>query len=216
MPPTRPKPSAASRSTIAWRLSTSKQTLRSPSSLDMASGDPGSWLGRMKLDSSSPVPPPGGRSMTISEREFGMPMTVSTNSPSMNILPSTSKPRPTKNAVTTSRSPPSCRRGRSAEYVTRVHPPVLVPSVQARLAAARLRRPVRDLQGCRVDGRTYDSQSGRGRDGKDGIDLSDRQPRPLSLAHSEQLLHVRDRSEPGDDGHGALLGRPDQANLGRR
>ena len=33
-----------------------------------------------------------------------MPMTVSTNSPSMNILPSTSRPSPTKNAVTVSRS----------------------------------------------------------------------------------------------------------------
>jgi len=46
----------------------------------MASGDPGSWLGRMKLDSSSAVPPSGGRSVMISEREFGMPMTVSTGS----------------------------------------------------------------------------------------------------------------------------------------
>src|SRR5438094_5137236 len=71
----------------------------------MASGDPGSWLGRMKLDSSSPVPPSGGRSVTISEREFGMPMTVSTNSPSMNILPSSTRPSPTKNAVAASRSP---------------------------------------------------------------------------------------------------------------
>src|SRR5213082_1508793 len=104
MPPTRPKPSAASRSTTPWRSSTSKQTLRSPSSLDMASGDPGSCLGWMKLDSSSPVPPSSGRSMTISEREFGMPITVSTNSPSMNILPSTSRPSPTKNAVDLSRS----------------------------------------------------------------------------------------------------------------
>jgi hypothetical protein len=42
--------------------------LRSPSSFDMASGDPGSWLGRTKLDSSSPVPPSGGRNVTISER----------------------------------------------------------------------------------------------------------------------------------------------------
>ena len=31
-------------------------------------------------------------------------------------------------------------------------------------------------------GQTYNSQSGRGRYCKDGIDLSDRQPRPLSLA----------------------------------
>jgi hypothetical protein len=70
----------------------------------MASGDPGSWLGWMKLDSSSPVPPSGGRSITISLRELGMPMTVSTNSPSMAILPSISKPSPTKKAVTVSRS----------------------------------------------------------------------------------------------------------------
>ncbi len=33
-----------------------------------------------------------------------MPMTVSRNSPSTNILPSTSRPSPTKNAVTMSRS----------------------------------------------------------------------------------------------------------------
>src|ERR1700722_228200 len=33
-----------------------------------------------------------------------MPITVSTNSPSMSVRPSTSKPRPTKNAVTASRS----------------------------------------------------------------------------------------------------------------
>jgi hypothetical protein len=46
----------------------------------------------------------GSSSVTISEREFGMPITVSTNSPSMNILPSTSRPSPTKNAVTASRS----------------------------------------------------------------------------------------------------------------
>jgi hypothetical protein len=37
----------------------------------MAPGDPGSWLGRMKLDSSSAVPLSGGRSVTISERDFG-------------------------------------------------------------------------------------------------------------------------------------------------
>jgi hypothetical protein len=70
----------------------------------MASGDPGSASGRMKLDSSSLVPPSGGNNMTISEREFGIPMTVSTNSPSMDILPSTSNPSPTKNAVALSRS----------------------------------------------------------------------------------------------------------------
>ncbi len=43
--------------------------------------------------------------MTISVRESGMPMTVSRNSPSTNIrVPSTSRPSPTKNAVTVSRS----------------------------------------------------------------------------------------------------------------
>src|SRR3954467_9010304 len=53
-------------------------------------------VGPTKLDSSSFDPPPGGTNVRISEREPGMPMTVSTNSPSMNILPSTSKPSPTK------------------------------------------------------------------------------------------------------------------------
>ena len=42
--------------------------------------------------------------MRISLRELGMPMTVSRNSPSMNILPSTSRPSATKNAVMASRS----------------------------------------------------------------------------------------------------------------
>jgi hypothetical protein len=51
--------------------------LRRPSSLAIAVGDPGSWLGLTKLASSTPVPPSGGRSMTISVRESGMPMTVS-------------------------------------------------------------------------------------------------------------------------------------------
>jgi len=41
--------------------------------------------------------------MTISLRESGMPMTVSTNSPWMDIRPSTSRPSPTKNAVALSR-----------------------------------------------------------------------------------------------------------------
>src|SRR6266567_2904985 len=58
----------------------------------------------MKLASSSPAPPSGGRSMTISVRESGMPMTVSRNSPSRNVRPSTSKPSSTKNADTASRS----------------------------------------------------------------------------------------------------------------
>jgi hypothetical protein len=42
--------------------------------------------------------------MTICVRESGMPMTVSRNSPSTNVLPSTSRPSPTKNPVTRSRS----------------------------------------------------------------------------------------------------------------
>src|SRR6478735_10577396 len=104
MPPTRPYPSAASRSTAAWTSATSKATLRRPSSFAIAAGDPGSWSGRTKLDSSSMVPPPGGRSMTISVRTSGMPVTVSTNSPSTKVRPSTSRPSPTKNAVTASRS----------------------------------------------------------------------------------------------------------------
>lgn len=70
----------------------------------MASGDPGSWSGRMKLASSIAVPPSGGRSTTISVRESGMPVTVSTNSPSRNVRPSVSKPSPAKNLVAVSRS----------------------------------------------------------------------------------------------------------------
>ena len=58
----------------------SKATLRSPSSLAIAAGDPGWWSGRTKLESSSRVPQSGGRSMTISVRESGIPMTVSRNS----------------------------------------------------------------------------------------------------------------------------------------
>src|SRR6476660_8146934 len=104
MPPTSPYPSSARPSTVAWRSSTSKQTLRRPSSLAIALGDPGSGSGRAKLESSIAVPPPGGRSMTICVRESGMPITVSMNSPSTNMLPSTSRPRPTKKAVTESRS----------------------------------------------------------------------------------------------------------------
>lgn len=67
---------AARPSTAAWRSSTSKHVLRRPSSLANAMGDPGSWSGLTKLASSTPAPPLGGRSMTISVREFGMPMTV--------------------------------------------------------------------------------------------------------------------------------------------
>ena len=70
----------------------------------------------------------GGRSMTISVRESGMPITVSRKSPSTNIRdPSISRPSPTKKSVTTSRSatvipmwskrrieamPPSCTAAR--------------------------------------------------------------------------------------------------------
>src|SRR5579859_4007934 len=101
----------------------------------MASGDPGSGLGRMKLNSSSPVPPSGGRSVTISEREFGMPMTVSTNSPSMNILPSTSRPSPTKKAVAASRSatvmPTWSKRGRRDTGASSCISPAVQPPVAA-------------------------------------------------------------------------------------
>ena len=45
-------------------------------------GDPGSFSGVTKLDSSSREPPSGGRSITILQRAPGMPQTVSTNSPS--------------------------------------------------------------------------------------------------------------------------------------
>jgi hypothetical protein len=62
-------------------------------------------VGPGSLDSSNRVPPSGGRSMTISVRESGMPTTVSRKSPSTNNrVPSTSRPSPTKNAVTVSRS----------------------------------------------------------------------------------------------------------------
>src|SRR5919106_2774296 len=104
MPPTSPYPSAARPSTVACRSATSKQTLRRPNSFAIAAGDPDSWSGLTKFDSSIPVPPSGGHSMTISVRESGMPMTVSRNSPSTNVRPSTSRPNPTKNAVTESRS----------------------------------------------------------------------------------------------------------------
>src|SRR5260370_5991349 len=70
----------------------------------MAAGEPGTESGRTKLESSRRVPSPGGFSMTISVRESGMPQTVSKNSPSTNVLPSTSRPSATKKAVTTSRS----------------------------------------------------------------------------------------------------------------
>jgi len=44
-------------STAAWRSSTSKQTLRRPSSFDGAVGEPGRESGRTNLASSSQVPP---------------------------------------------------------------------------------------------------------------------------------------------------------------
>src|SRR5215831_17384416 len=104
MPPTSPYPSAAAQSTAAARSLTSKATLRNPSSLAMAAGEPGTGSGRTNRDSSSRVPSPGGLSMTISVRECGMQQTVSKNSPSTNVRPSTSRPSATKKAVTTSRS----------------------------------------------------------------------------------------------------------------
>jgi hypothetical protein len=58
----------------------------------------------MKRGSSSPVPPPGGRSMAISVRASGMPVTVSGNSPSRTVRPCVSKPGPAKKAVTVPRS----------------------------------------------------------------------------------------------------------------
>src|SRR6266498_911816 len=96
--------SVAAQSTAACRSLTSKATLRNPSSLAMASGEPGTESGRTKLESSRRVPSSGGFTMTISVRESGMPQTVSKNSPSTNVLPSTSRPSATKKAVTTSRS----------------------------------------------------------------------------------------------------------------
>ena len=104
MPPMRPYPSAATASTAASRSPTSKDTLRRPSSLAIAGGDPGTWSGVTKLASSSRDPPSGGRSIAISQCAPGMPHTVSTNSPSTDPVPSTSRPSPTKNAVTESRS----------------------------------------------------------------------------------------------------------------
>ena len=69
-----------------------------------AAGEPGRWSGRAKLERSSRVPPSDGCSITISVRESGMPMTVSRDSPSTNLLFSASRPSATKNAVTASRS----------------------------------------------------------------------------------------------------------------
>jgi hypothetical protein len=70
----------------------------------MAAGEPGTESGRTKRESSRRVPSSGGFSMTISVRESGMPQTVSKNSPSTNVLPSTSRPSDTKKVVTASRS----------------------------------------------------------------------------------------------------------------
>ena len=72
--------------------------------------------------------------MTISVRESGMPMTVSRNSPSTNVRPSTSRPSPAKNAVTVSRSATVMPHGRSVVRVTWVHPPItrLVNPLQGR------------------------------------------------------------------------------------
>src|SRR5919198_5399371 len=86
------------------RSLTSNDTLRNPSSLAIAAGEPGTASGRTNLASSRRPPSPGAVSMTISVRESGMPQTVSKNSPSTNALPSTPRPSPTKKAVTTSSS----------------------------------------------------------------------------------------------------------------
>src|SRR3954463_1677338 len=59
MPPTSPYPSVANSSTTASRLPTSNDTLRRPSSLAIAVGDPGTWSGVTKLASSSRDPPSG-------------------------------------------------------------------------------------------------------------------------------------------------------------
>jgi hypothetical protein len=83
-----------------------------PQLVGHCAGDPGLWSGRTKLDRSSRVPPSGGRSMTISVRESGMPLAVSRNSPSKNVRPSICRPSLTKNAVAVSRSAtvmPTCR-----------------------------------------------------------------------------------------------------------
>src|SRR6478609_6703862 len=70
IPPTRPYPSAATSSTAAWTSATSKATLRRPSSLAIAVGDPGSWArgggpragggGGQTLEGPAGVPPRGG------------------------------------------------------------------------------------------------------------------------------------------------------------
>ena len=64
----------------------------------MAAGEPGTESGRTKRESSRRVPSSGGFSITISVREPGMPQTVSKNSPSTNVLPSTSRPSARKKA----------------------------------------------------------------------------------------------------------------------
>ncbi len=53
-------------------------------------GRSGLVVGPNRARELDPVPPPGGRSITISVRESGIPMTVSMNSPSTNVRPSTS------------------------------------------------------------------------------------------------------------------------------
>jgi hypothetical protein len=63
-------------------------TSRRPTSVDIAAGDPGWWSGLTKFESSTTAPPSGAFSRAISLRESAMPITVSTNSPSMNIPPS--------------------------------------------------------------------------------------------------------------------------------
>jgi hypothetical protein len=82
-----PIPSVAAQSTAACRSLTSNDTLRNPSSLAIAAGEPGTKSGRTNLASSRRPPSPGALSMTISVRASGMPQTVSKNSPSTNALP---------------------------------------------------------------------------------------------------------------------------------
>src|SRR5690348_4783059 len=111
----------------------------------MAVGEPGTWSGRTKLESSRSVPPAGGLSMTISVRAPDIPITVSRNSPSMAIRPCTSSPSPTKNSVTVSRSatvmPMWSRRGPAG-----MSPP-LVSSPPGGGAAARSSVPRSDAGG---------------------------------------------------------------------
>jgi hypothetical protein len=98
----------------------------------MAAGEPGTEPGHTKLESPRRVPSPGGFGMTISLREAGMPQTVSRNSPSTNVLPSTSGPAPRRRRSRRRDLPPSGRRDRSVVHATwalsTAHPPRRPPS----------------------------------------------------------------------------------------